>query len=562
MKAETRTCQNCKKDFVITNEDFNFYEKMQVPPPTFCPRCRFQRRMTWRNDWHVFKKTDARTGEKIFSFLPEESPIKIYDRDFWFSDGWDPMIYGREFDFSRPFFEQFKELLHEVPWPSTSMERAVHCSYCTNATNIKNCYYVRGATNTEDSAYLIWDHGSRGSLESHMTNSCELSYGNVNCITCYQTLFSVDCESSQELTFCKDCVGCNSCFGSVGLRNKSYYIFNQPYEREEYLKKIKELHLGSYKNFETIKHEAYAHWLNYPQKFIHSRQNVNVSGDYIYESKNTHDCYRVVGVEDSKWVQNVTNGPVRDCYDYSNFGNNAELIYESLIVGTGAYNVKFSTHCFPELRESSYCVFCISSAYLFGCISLRGKKYCILNKQYTKEEYEALVPKIIEHMKMTGEYGEFFPSALAPHPYEVSAAQEFFPLSKDEMEKQGFVYYGIEKPKYDITLKTGDLPDDIKDIDQEILNEVFGCEHKDSCKHECTGAFRAIKTELDFLKRMGLPFPRLCPNCRHAERLSLRNPPLLYDRTCIKCSKAIKTGYAPERPEIVYCEKCYQAEVY
>lgn len=46
---------------------------------------------------------------------------------------------------------------------------------------------------------------------------------------------------------------------------------------------------------------------------------------------------------------------------------------------------------------------CFYSSDIFGCIGLRNKQYCIFNKQYTKEEYEKLVPKIIEHMQKNGE---------------------------------------------------------------------------------------------------------------------------------------------------------------
>jgi hypothetical protein len=28
------------------------------------------------------------------------------------------------------------------------------------------------------------------------------------------------------------------------------------------------------------------------------------------------------------------------------------------------------------------------------------------------------------------------------------------------------------------------------------------------------------------------------------------------------CNNTFETSYAPERPEIVYCERCYQGEVY
>jgi len=560
-------------DFIIESDDFGFYEKMKVPPPTFCPQCRFQRRTSWRNEWHLFKKTDARTGEKIFSLFPEESKIKIYDRDYWWGDGWNPSAYGRDYDFSRPFFEQFRELMEEVPWPSTSMVNVVNCEYCNNATNIKNCYLVRGAVYTEDSAYLIWDQASRGCLDSHMTYKCELSYGNVNVLSSYQTFFSVDCESCQEVIFCKDCVGCNSCFGSLGLRNKSYYIFNEPYSRDEYLKKLSEFNLGSYKSFESLKAKAYQHWLKYPQKYIHGRQNVNVSGDYIYESKNALNCYKVHGVEDGKYLQYILNGPVKDCYDYSNYGEGAELIYECMIVGKGGYNVKFCHQCYPNVKNLTYSIFCSNSSDLFGCVGLRNKEYCIFNKQYSREEYEKLVSKIIEHMKKTGEYGEFFPSSLSPFPYQISCAQEFFPLTEKEAKEKNFLWYETEKQVYNITLDTKDIEDDIKDVEKNILREVIECSHQGNCQHECTGAFRVIDMEVDFYKRMNIPLPRICPNCRHYGRLALRNPPIFYHRKCMcnkenhfhgaeKCEVEFETSYSPDRPEIVYCEKCYQQEVY
>ena len=572
MNFQTKNCKNCKKDFTIEVEDFNFYEKIKVPPPTFCPDCRLQRRLTWRNEWHLFRKTDAHTGEAILSFFPEESPVKIYDRDYWFSDAWDAMDYGKEYNFMQPFFDQFKELMHTVPLPAHSITNMVNCQYCTNANNLKNCYFVRGASYTEDSAYLIWDQSSKHCLDSNMTHKCELGYGNVNTGTCYKSIFSVDCDSCQEITLCKDCVGCNSCIASIGLRKKSYCIFNTEYSKEEYFKKIAEFNLGSEQSFQTLKFQAYEHWLKYPQKYIHSRRNTNIIGDYIYESKNAKKCYRVRGVENSKFVQNILTGPVKDCYDYSNFGDNAELIYESLIVGRGGSNIKFSTQVSNNVKNVSYSFFCPSSSDIFGCISLRKKQYCILNKQYSKEEYEKLLPKIIEHMKSTREYGEFFPSNLSPFPYQATAAYEFFPLKDEEIKAQDFVSYLIVKQNYKVTLESTKIPDDIKDIEKSILNEVIECAHNRNCNQECTGAFRVIDMEVDFCKRMNIPLPRLCPNCRHYERLMLRNSLHFYSRQCMcdlpthdhagKCEVEFETSYAPDRPEKVYCEKCYQQEEY
>lgn len=570
---ETRTCQNCKENFDIQPEDFTFYEKIKVPSPTFCPQCRLQRRMAWRNDWHLFKKTDALTGEKIFSLFPEESPVKIYDREYWWTDSWNPLDYGRDYDFSKPFFEQFKELLHTVPLPSNFMFNMVDCNYCTNANDCKKCYLVRGASYVEDSAYLVWDQASKRSFDSHMTNSCELGYGNVNVANSYRTLFSVDSDNCIDVVLSTDCVGCTSCFGCAGLRNKSYMIFNTQYTKEEYEAKLKGFNLGSHAAFEKIRERAYAFWKTVPHKYMHGLKNADVSGDYIYESKNTHHSFRVRGVEDSKYIQNILTGPVRDCYDYSNYGDNTELIYECLVVGSGGSNIKFSTQAYPNVKNLTYTVSCNNgSSDLYGCVSLRGKQYCILNKQYTKEEYETLVPKIIDHMKSTGEYGEFFPASLSPFPYQITAAYEFFPMKDNEAQEKGFSAYPIKNQGYTITLRNEEIPDTIHAASDDIQNAVIECAHKENCAQECTGAYRIIKEELTYCREANIPLPRLCPNCRHYERLELRNPPRFYHRSCMcdktshfhgtqRCAAEFETSYAPEREEAVYCEPCYQAEI-
>lgn len=563
-------CQNCKTDFTIEPDDVGFYEKMHVPSPTFCPACRFQRRVSWRNPWHLFKKKEARTGEEIFSLYPAESPVKIYDREYWISDAWDAMEYGRAYDFSRTFFEQFRDLVYAVPFPAHTLINVSNCRYCTNANGIKNCYLVRAATFTEDSAYLIWDHASKQCMDSHMTNKCELGYGNVNCQKCYKTIASVDCDDCNEVFLSKDCVGCSSCFGCMGLRGKSYCIFNEQYSKEEYKKRLEEMQLGSYDGFQKAQHKAYEFWKTKPHKFMHGLQNVNVSGDYIYESKNARECFRVLQAEDCKYCQNILTGTAKDCYDYSNWGERAELIYESIVCGEGVSNVRFSTQIFTNAKNIEYSIYCQNSSDLFGCVGLRNKQYCIFNMQYTKDAFHELRKQIIEQMDAMPfisragheyRYGEFFPPEFSPFSYEVSEASEFFPLDEADVVAKGFQQYDIATQQHTPTLAATDLPDGIDAATDAILDEVIGCEHAEQCKQECTGAFRIVKDELAFLKRLGLPLPRLCPNCRHYERLTLRNPPMFYDRQCANCGKKIQTSYAPDRPEKIYCEQCYQAEV-
>ena len=112
-------CQNCKQDFIIESEDFNFYEKIKVPPPTWCPKCRAIRRLMWRNERTLYYNTCAFSGKKIFSMFDPETKLVVYDKDIWWSDKWDPTYYGIDYDFSKPFLcnlENYFNVCHLQTW--------------------------------------------------------------------------------------------------------------------------------------------------------------------------------------------------------------------------------------------------------------------------------------------------------------------------------------------------------------------------------------------------------------------------------------------------------------
>jgi hypothetical protein len=254
-------------------------------------------------------------------------------------------------------------------------------------------------------------------------------------------------------------------------------------------------------------------------------------------------------------------------YEVMDSGLNASRLINGIVVW-GGKNVLYSYNCHG-------CNDC------FGCIGLRNKQYCILNKQYSKEEYEELTPRIIDQMNTmpyvdqrgrTYGYGEFFPPELSPFAYNETIAQEYFPLTKDETMGRGYRWKDPNIKEYQVTIRSEDLPDNIKDVTDSIVNEVVGCEHAGRCLHQCVGAFKIVPQELQFYKRMNLPLPRLCPNCRHYERLKKRNPMKLWHRSCMcdrknhfhgdsHCTVEFETSYAPDRPEIVYCESCYNSEI-
>jgi hypothetical protein len=158
-------------------------------------------------------------------------------------------------------------------------------------------------------------------------------------------------------------------------------------------------------------------------------------------------------------------------------------------------------------------------------------------------------------------YGEFFPTEISPFAYNETIAQEYYSKTKQEILDAGYRWREPDVKNHAITLKPQDLPDHIKNVTDDILNQVIACEHEGKCNHQCMGAFKIIASELEFYRKMNLALPRLCSNCRHYRRLAQRTPFKLWDRKCDKCGKEIKTSYSPDRPEIVYCESCYNQEV-
>jgi hypothetical protein len=223
---------------------------------------------------------------------------------------------------------------------------------------------------------------------------------------------------------------------------------------------------------------------------------------------------------------------------------------------------------------------CYNSKNLFCCVGVRKGEYCILNKRYTKEEYEALLPKVMQHLSdmpytdssgRVFSYGEFFPVELSPFSYNETIAQEYFPLTKEKILNKGYIYRDHIQTKYTITKTAQDLPDHINEISETILEDIIACPNNGDELTQCTFAFRIMKSELDFLRQHQIALPRYCPNCRHYKRLAKRNPLKLWHRSCMcstashghenVCQNEFETSYAPERPEIIYCESCYQKEV-
>ncbi len=579
MSSEKRICQNCKKDFRIESEDFAFYEKIQVPPPTFCPDCRLMRKMTWRNERSLYQRNCDLTGKRVISIFSPDAKVTVYDRDVWWSDQWDPLASGRPYDFNETFFAQFRSLLERAPMPAIFNAQSENCEYTNHSGRSKDCYLVFGSWTNERVMYANKAWMSKDTLDVLSSSYLELCYEAITGMKLYHTFFSDNCDSCNNSWFLYNCKGCSNCFGCTNLRNKSYCMWNEQYSPEEYAKKLKEFDLGSRRELERIKSRfddlksksirKYAFLVNAPDS----------TGDNLTNVKNCKSCFDLFdNAQDCKYAMN--GGVVMsDIYDSYGPGD-VELGYEIVDSGLKAYRL-INDIVVWEGKNVLYGYNCHGCSDCFGCIGLRHKQYCILNKQYSEEEYKKLLPEIIKQMNDVPyidkkgriyRYGEFFPPEISPFAYNETIAEEYFPVTEEEALGQGYRWRDQDVKEYRVTILPQNLPDNIKDVPDSIVKEVIGCAHEGKCLHQCTQAFKIIPGELDFYRKFNLPLPRLCPNCRHYERLKQRNPMRLWHRSCMcdkkdhfhgagKCPNEFETSYAPDRPEIIYCEQCFNSEV-
>jgi len=290
-------------------------------------------------------------------------------------------------------------------------------------------------------------------------------------------------------------------------------IFNKKCSEEEYKKKVEEL-----KNKENLdsffsQFKMFYAWLWHT--VISILWSEWCTWSRIINSKNCIQCHEIENGENCKF--NFINAGISNSYDVSHAWHNTTWTYNSLWIASSS-NILSSNYLRWSNSDIYYSMHCFNrNSHFFGCIGLRNKSYCIFNKQYTKEDYEKTVAKIIAHMQKTGERWEFFDPSLSPFGYNETVAMEYYSSQKEEVKNFGYHRsdYEAPRPTSDTVIQGADLPSTIQEVQDDILQHTIAC--------AVTGKlFRIQPQELLFYRKHNIPLPRKHPDQRHLERLDLR----------------------------------------
>lgn len=552
-------CIQCSKTFHINQSDQAFYARLGLPIPTHCPDCRTQRRMATRNERNFYPDQCVLCKKSLISLYSEDKAVTVYCHECWWGDTWTGLEYAQNINWSRSFFEQFQELQHRVPRANVLKAggNIVNSDYCSYIGDAKNCYLVAGSIHVED-CYYGNPYYSKQCVDSLLIRNCELSYECITSENLYNCAWCQDCFDSRDLLLCYDLKNCADCIGCVGLRNKQYYIFNVPYTKEDYEKEKTRIQLNDPEKMQrAIKHFTNLK-LKVPRKYMTGVQNEAVTGNYVNNSINSCYNFDIKNCENVQYSAQVID--LKDCYD-NNYTEENELCVD--YIGSWKNNRCYYSNTVYNSSEVWYSELCYSSKNMFGCVGLKNAQYCIFNQQYSESEYTALLPRLIEYMKSTGEWGEFFPIANAIFAYNETVANDYFPLNLDQVVVNNWKW--LIAPETISQKQTYRVPRDSKDVQEDICQAILSCK-------QCQKNYKIIPQELAFYKNMGLSIPKFCVSCRQLARMRQRPARALWQRQCMctqidhqhssRCSKEFTTAYHPDSKELIYCDDCYQKVVY
>ena len=535
------------KDFFEKNSDvkdhFEYKDwklKAKYPTPTLCPEERSRRRFSFSNLCSLYKRNDSSSWKWIISIYSPDKPYIVYDYNFWNTYSWTIVERGVDWDFN----DNFSYLIQNTPIPNAQIFNCENSDYTNQSRNMKNSYMCFCAVTAEDCLYgYLWVYDCVSCIDCTAIDHCEFCYDSIKLNHCTWVFHSQSCSDCSNSSYLINCVWCHDCFNCSNMVNKSYCINNKQYSKEEYQNLIKN---AKRENLWDIVYE----WCK-------QKESENCVWNGIYWCKNSIFCDEVTASENMKYV--IDCPKMTDVYD--GLWTWSKLCIETYISWNSyhswiIYNSRYN-------KESRYLLYSDNCTNCFGCVWLKDKSYCVYNKQYTKEEYNKIVPEVIAWMIRKGQRWEYFDPQLSYFWYNETMAMTYYPITKQEALKMWYKRsdYELPAPKVEKTVLWENLPkvwcktiqEKKPEFLQKLVNYAIICEVSKK-------PFRVTKQELDFYVKHNLPLPTKHPDVRHQERFEKKPFHIMHLVHCDKCGEEMLSVHLSWKWKKVLCEKCFYEE--
>ncbi len=376
---------------------------------------------------------------------------------------------------------------------------------CHGAKNTYLSFWI--GQNAENVLYSAMSHTSiRNVINSFVVvGNCDNIYTS-RCITnSYNVFYSSNIHNSSNIFFSTNLLWCSECLLCDGLENQSYCIGNTQYTKDEYM--LLKMQTLQDKDWYELLHQQVL------CKDIESKLSTNVVGKGVVKSHNITDGYFVQWITNGKnifqggWEYGGHN--FYDCFDVGN--QKDEYIYAANYVWETSSHV-YCVVWWANLHNCYYGYHLESCSFCLWCIGLKNKSYCILNKQYSKDERYAKVNEIFAQMERDWQLWEFFPASMNPFYFNDTAAYLIDPsFTKEEVTKLWYLRRDepitVDIPEGAVTVKSSELGQ-FESVDERGERKLDETVCKRVIIDENGDAYRIIPMELEFLQKHGLPLPR------------------------------------------------------
>lgn len=290
------------------------------------------------------------------------------------------------------FIEAYKKLRLSIPrWPDHKLQ-AENVDWGDYVYYTKNAFFCFEDAYCEDIIFLFDSYKAKDCYDGDYIIQSEGCYDSVDTLECFNCTYLIFCERLYDSHFCWDCRDSNNLFGCIHLQYKEYCVFNRQYTKEEYLKKVEELKKRPYEeNLADMRKLA----LQFPvTTTIMARCENSDYCNQVFNSENLYLCFDSAHSEDSAYLYDAHHN--KYCFDMTQ-SHWSEFCYENTDCDhlNSCYDMRDCDH----MSDSAFSEYCSNSNHLFGCIALKNQQYCILNKQYTSEEYDKQVQEIMASLK-------------------------------------------------------------------------------------------------------------------------------------------------------------------
>ncbi len=290
------------------------------------------------------------------------------------------------------FKKRFGELKKRFPLAPNRNYQVENAGLGNWLLDCKNAYYSFDTSRSKDIIYIFDSYKAIECMDGDYVIESELCYECIDVYKVYKCIYLNYCSRMYDSAFCWDCSDSNNLFGCVHLFHKEYCIFNMQYKKDEYQTKVKELlKRPAEENLKEMSKLGY--------KFPVTTTNVGHSencdyGNHIHYSKNLYMCFDAAHSEDCAYLYDSHHN--KNCYDLEQ-SFHCQDCYEC--IQTDNLNNCFYITNSTRLYDSGFCDKCADGNHLFGCVELAKKEYCILNKQYSKDQYEKEINEIMESFR-------------------------------------------------------------------------------------------------------------------------------------------------------------------